>query len=289
MGLGAAIARLYLVKRIDVNALHFNLHAASVLAPGMGSLAEFRFVCRSLKPPVLAAPLELPSPQMLPANERRRASQVVKLTQACIEQVLQSCPFPVESLRSVFVTDEGTGEICQQVFQALATTRQVSPLTFSNSVQNAPAGYFSIAWRNRQSSTVVSLGLESFASGLLCAVTESLATKSPILLVAYDPVMAAPMDELLPIREATATAWIISNTKMISSAPVLASFALELEPAGINTPSTWPLWMPTSWSTHSSASALAALGLLDAPAGTAYRTPFGAQILSLRRTDGEHS
>ena len=272
-----------------MSALHFNLHAASVLAPGMGSLAELRSICRSLKPPMLSAALPLPSPQMLPANERRRASQAVKLTQACIEQVLLSCPFPAESLRSVFITDEGTGEICQQILEALATTRQVSPLIFSNSVQNAPSGYFSIAWRNRQSSTVVSLGLESFASGLLCAVTESLATECPVLLVAYDPVMAAPMDELLPIREATATAWVISDTKKTSSAPVLASFALELERAGINAPSIWPTWLPRTWSAHSSASALAALGLLEAPSGTAYRMPFGAQLLCLRRMDGGQS
>ena len=272
-----------------MSSLHFNLHAASVVAPGMGSLAEFRAVCRSLQPPMLPAFLPLPSPQMLPASERRRASQVVKLTQACIEQVLQSCPFPVESLRSVFITDEGTGEICQQILEALSTTRQVSPLTFSNSVLNAPSGYFSIAWRNRQSSTVASLGLESFASGLLCAVTESLATKCPVLLVAYDPIMSAPMDELLPIREATATAWVISDTKIASTAPVLASFALDLKPAGMNTPSRWPTWLPTSWSAHSSASALAALGLLEAPTDATYRMTLGAQLLSLRRMDGKRS
>ena len=110
---------------------------------------------------------------MLPANERRRASQAVRLALACIEQALQASPFPVETLRSVFATDEGTGEVCQQMLEALATTRQVSPLLFPNSVHNAPSGYFSIAWRNRQPATVVSLGLESFASGLLCAVTEA--------------------------------------------------------------------------------------------------------------------
>jgi hypothetical protein len=79
---------------------------------------------------------------MLPANERRRASQVVRLTQACIEQALRDCPFPAGSLRSVFATDEGTGEICRQVLEAVATTREVSPLVFANSVQNAPSGLF---------------------------------------------------------------------------------------------------------------------------------------------------
>ena len=285
MVLEAATARLSLEKWIDVSSLHFHLHAASVLAPGVTSLAQLRSICRDNQPPLSAEALQLPSPEMLPANERRRASQVVRLTQACIQQVLKDCPFPVESLRSVFATDEGTGEVCQQVLQAVTTTRQVSPLMFSNSVQNAPSGYFSISWRNRQSSTVVSLGLESFASGLLCAVTEAMACKQPVLLVAYDPAMTAPMDELLSIREATATAWVISSGVKSDCTPVLASFALELEHIGSHSPTAWPTWLPTKWATHSSASALAALGLLEAPTETTYRMTFGAQLLCLRRLD----
>lgn len=253
------------------------------MAPGITSLAQLRSICRNNQLPVSAEDLQLPSPEMLPANERRRASQVVRLTQACIQQALENCPFPVESLRSVFATDEGTGEVCQRVLEAVTTTRQVSPLIFSNSVQNAPSGYFSISWRNRQSSTVVSLGLESFSSGLLCAVTEAIDCAQPVLLVAYDPPMTSPMDELLSIREATATAWIISAGAKSDSPPALASFALRLERTGVHTPSAWPTWLPTRWAAHSSASALAALGLLEASPETTYRTTFGAQLLCLER------
>ena len=253
----------------------------------MTSLVELRSICGSGECPASLAPLQLPSPAMLPANERRRASQVVRLTQVCIEQALRDSPFPAASLRSVFATDEGTGEICQQMLQAVATTREVSPLVFANSVQNAPSGYFSIAWDNQQSSTVVSLGLESFASGLLCAVTEAIASTQPVLLVAYDPAMTAPMDELLPIREATATAWIISGVAPVAGVPALGSFAIGLEPDGIQESTRFPTWLPSHWAMHSSAAALAALGLLEAPAGTVYRTPLGAQTLCLLRLPGD--
>ncbi|MGB4117579.1 MAG: beta-ketoacyl synthase chain length factor [Polaromonas sp.] len=265
-------------------ALHFHLHAASVLAPGMTSLAQLRAICRSHQVPDSLEKLQLPSPDMLPVNERRRASQVVRLTQACIQQVLESSPFPVESLRSVFATDEGTGEICQQVLQAVTTTGQVSPLAFSNSVQNAPSGYFSISWHNRQSSTVVSLGLESFASGLLCAVTETISSQQPVLLVAYDPPMTALMNELVAIHEATATAWVISSGESHAGAPRLASFALELENAGSHSATAWPAWLPTRWSTHSSASGFAALSLLEAAEQTTYRMTLGSQFLCLQRS-----
>src|SRR5690606_23286141 len=165
-------------------------------------------------------------------NERRRTSQVVRLILACIEQTLQSSPFPGDTIRSVFATDEGTGEVCQQLLGALATTRQISPLLFPNSVLNAPSGYFSIAWRNRQPITVVSQGLQSFAGGLLCAVTETVATRQPVLLVAYDPAMTSPLNELLPVTEPTATAWILSAALVPEDIELLGSFALNLEPAG---------------------------------------------------------
>jgi hypothetical protein len=266
--------------------LCFDLHAAGVLAPGMASLAELRATCRSGLPPPVSASLVLPNPAMLPANERRRASQVVRLTLACIDQALRSSPFPVENLHSVFATDEGTGEVCQQMMEALATTRQVSPLMFPNSVHNAPSGYFSIAWRNRQSATVASQGPESFASGLLCAVSEATATGQPVLFVAYDPAMTVPINELLSTAEPTATAWILSAGGGRTEAPVLGSFALVLEPAALSIPTPLPVWLPPRWAVNSSARALAALGLLEAAPNTPLLLALGGQVVNLQCVDG---
>jgi hypothetical protein len=267
-----------------VKELRFHLHAAGVLAPGLTSLAQLRAVSSGAQA-YAPAPLQLPSPAMLPSHERRRASQAVRLALACIAQALESSPFPAETLRSVFATDEGTGEVCQQMLETLSTTRQVSPLLFPNSVLNAPSGYFSIAWRNRQPTNAVSMGLESFACGLLCAVTESLATNEPVMLVAYDPVMPPPMNEVLPVEEATASAWIISTGAPGEGVPVLASFTLVVE-AELQLPPPLPSWLPAAWTGHSSARGLAALGLLDAQAGAACRLPLGAQLLTLQRVDG---
>lgn len=261
--------------------LRFDLHAAAVLAPGLGSLADLRAACRS-GVCCESGTTALPVPTALPPNERRRASQAVKLALSCIEQVLPSSPFPADALRAVFASDEGTGEVCGQMLEALATTRQVSPLLFPNSVHNAASGYFSIAWRNRRSATVVSLGVESFAAGLLCAATEAEATREPVLLVAYDPVMAAPMDELLPVVEATASAWILSAAQ--GGGTALAPFELSLDPPAPPTP--LPGWLPARWRDNSSAQALAALGLLEAAPGEERRLMFGARSLSLRRVDG---
>lgn len=270
----------------NMNSLRFNLYAASVLAPGFASLAQLRAVCRGDKP-YDYEPLRLPSPAMLPSHERRRASQVVRLVLACVAQALQDSPFPPDALRSVFATDEGTGEVCQQMLEAVTTTRQISPLLFPNSVHNAPSGYFSIAWRNRQPATLVSLGLESFASGLVCAVTEAAASRQPVLLVVYDPAMTTPLNELLAVREATACAWVISSGMPNVAAPHWGSFTMELGPAGAQSPSPLPPWFPESLAAQCSAHGLAALGLLEASDDTVYRLSFGAQMLSLRCCAGE--
>jgi hypothetical protein len=266
-----------------MTSLSFRLHAAGVLAPGLASLSELRAVSSGAAP-YTSAPLKLPSSALLPAHERRRASQPVRLVLACIEQALEACTFPAKDMRSVFATDEGTGEVCQQMLDTLATTRQVSPLLFPNSVLNAPSGYFSIAWRNVQPATVVSLGLESFASGLLCAVTEAAAAARPVLLVVYDPGMTSPLSELLPVHEATASAWIISSGPVDEAAPVLCTFSLALGRAGTQSATPHPAWLPASWAAHSSARGLAALGLLEAEAGTPCRLSLGGQMLTLQRT-----
>ena len=85
----------------------------------------------------------------------------------------------------------------------------MSPLLFHNSVHNAPAGYFSIAYQNHLPAVSVSMGCESFAAGLLCAVSEACTSRQPVLFLAYDAPLPEPMRALLPIEQATASAWII--------------------------------------------------------------------------------
>lgn len=268
-------------------ALQFNLYAAGVLAPGISSLPELLALRRTGAPGAIPA-LELPSPKALPANERRRASQVVRLALTCAEQALRTGPFPADALRTVFASDEGTGEICQQMFEALATTRQISPLLFHNSVHNAPSGYFSIGYQNRQSATSVSLGQESFASGLLCAASEARSSGQPVLLVTYDPAMTEPMCSLLPVVHATATAWIIaSGSELASGQAALASFELSLHPAGTQAEPVPPAWLPAAWAANSSALGLVALALVDATQDhTTCEFRLGAQMLRIERVNG---
>ena len=268
-----------------MSGLRFDLHAASVLAPGIASLDDLRTACRGDRLPDTTTSFALPAPEGLPANERRRASQIVRVALACIEPALKASPFPVDTLRTVFATDEGTGEVCQQMLEVLSTTRQISPMLFANSVMNAASGYFSIARSNRQPATVISAGADSFAGGLVCAATEAVTTLQPVLYVCYDAAMTSPMDELLPYKEPLASAWILSAPSLTTPAP-LASVALQFEKAN-GTLTSPPPWLPARWRSQSAANALAALGVLLDDGGDAYRCAIGGLTLSLCRARGE--
>ena len=271
--------------------LRFLLHSVGVLAPGVSSLSELLALYRTRQPGVAPA-LVLPSPAMLPANERRRASQVVRLVLACAQQAFATSRYAADQLRSVFASDEGTGEVCQQMLEALVSTGQVSPLLFHNSVHNAPSGYFSIAYQNHQPAVSVSMGCESFAGGLLCAVSEACTSAQPVLFLAYDAPLPEPMRSLLPIEQATASAWIISSDEgtggIDAAAGVpdrtpLGCFELSLHATGACGDQA-PTWLPAAWSANSSARSFDVLALLADGHGSR-EFPLGAQRLRVALVD----
>ncbi|NLZ11250.1 MAG: beta-ketoacyl synthase chain length factor [Alcaligenaceae bacterium] len=255
----------------------FHLQAASVLAPDLPNLDALFHTARTHLPIHAQMPLQLPAPAKLPANERRRASQAVRLVLACLHELETQTGQPVSSLRSIFATNDGTGEISQRMLETLATTREISPLVFPNSVHNAAAGYFSIAYKNHQPSTVISQGKDSFAAGLLCALTEALALNEPVLLVCFDPAMTGPMLEQLPIHQATACALVVStrDTDTPPLAKIHAKLSLDEQP------DHFPDWLPSEWQHQSAAYGFSVLGCIATRSTQPVRLKLGKQTLSL--------
>ncbi|MDB5820106.1 MAG: hypothetical protein JWQ11_3746 [Rhizobacter sp.] len=291
-------------------ALHFDLIAAGVLAPGIGSIGQL--IERAATSQRLDSPIDgtashgasgrgdrfigtmpgrtgaqaseaflAPSSTALPANERRRASAVVRLALACAEQALAFRPDLAACVRLVFASDEGVGDVSHQMLDALANDRPLSPLVFANSVHNAPSGYFSIAHHNRRPSISLSSGAQSFAGGLLCAAAEAEATGEPVLFVSYDSPLPMPLRSLLSISQPSASAWLIVAPDSMPPDPVMASFGVELIDLDVRdggaridvTPLQRPIdhrphWLPATWTSNSSALGIAALGLLAEASGT---------------------
>ncbi|MUG78708.1 hypothetical protein GM608_00500 [Bombella sp. ESL0380] len=131
--------------------------------------------------------LTLPPPASLPANERRRASQVIRLAMLCAEEACQQAGCHAGDLPAIFASSNGDGFIINRILESLASPAgAVSPSLFHNSVHNAPAGYWMISHKSHQ--PAVSLGLhdETLPAALLKAAAEAHAEEKPVLFCLYD-------------------------------------------------------------------------------------------------------
>lgn len=148
--------------------------------------------------------------KFLPANERRRASEIVRLSLDVGFEALQESATAANSVATVFATSGGDGYAVHETCLALATEqREVSPTRFHNSVHNAPAGYWNIAAGSQQPSISVSGYDASFAVGLLEAATVVHSRHCAVLLVASDIAYPFPLASVRPMKGGFATALLL--------------------------------------------------------------------------------
>ncbi|PJK09322.1 hypothetical protein CO614_06840 [Lysobacteraceae bacterium NML120232] len=139
-----------------------------------------------------------PSPQLLAANERRRAPESVAVALDVALAACQMAGRDAASLPSVFVSTHGDLGITDYMSQTLASgdPASVSPTRFHNSVHNAAAGYWTIGAGCMYPTTAISAGIASFAQGLLEALTQLQAGEPAVLLAAYDARAHGPLAEV---------------------------------------------------------------------------------------------
>ena len=166
-------------------------------APGMPSWDAARAVARGGDPDAEA--LRRPAPQLLPANERRRAPDSVAVA---LEVALAACTAAGRdpaSLPSVFASTHGDLGITDYICSTLASdARALSPTRFHNSVHNAAAGYWTIGAGCHAPTTAISSFDASFAQGLLEALAQLQAGADAVLLVGYDAPSAGPLAKVSP-------------------------------------------------------------------------------------------
>lgn len=155
----------------------------------------------------------VPAPQRLPATERRRAGTVVKAALVAADQAVAMAGADAALLPTVFTSSTGDPANCHILLEALARPheeRVVSPTRFTNSVHNAPAGYWHIAAASRAASTSLAAYDASFAAGLLEAAAQCAASGAPVLLVAADVPYPEPLHTLRPLADSAAVALLIA-------------------------------------------------------------------------------
>lgn len=232
------------------------LDAIGVAAPGIESWGNLQQILRgeiAYEP----TPLSRYTPQSLPANERRRASQLVRLAFRSIEQILSQ--LPDSGYSSVFCSSGGDYDIFHKICSALALPEKiVSPTQFHNSVHNAPAGYWGIATQNKHPSTTISAFDYSFVMGLVDCVCQLQNEAQQVLLASYDMVPPEPISFSRNVVADFSASFLFSKQQNSKS---LCKISVESTPNS-NTPNT--LSQAALESLRTGNAAARCLGLLSA-------------------------
>jgi hypothetical protein len=189
--------------------LTVHISGIGVLGPGLADWATGQALLHEGGPWQHAA-TAIPAPNRLPATERRRAGNVVKASIVVADQALAMSGLDAATLPTVFTSSTGDPGNCHILCEALAQPeRLVSPTRFTNSVHNAPAGYWHIATQSRAASTSLAAFDASFAAGLQEAAVQCVATGAAVLLVACDVPYPEPLHALRPVADVFAVALVL--------------------------------------------------------------------------------
>jgi hypothetical protein len=196
--------------------------------PGLNGWAASRAVLAGDGESYQPAPVIVPPSPLLPANERRRTVQTVKLALAVGAEAFAAARCDAAQVATVFTSSGGDGETLHEILETLASPEPaLSPTRFHNSVHNAPAGYWSMANRSRAASSSLCCHDASFAAGLLEAVVQATVEGCPVALIAYD------LPYLEPLHAVRSIGATFGAALLLAPAASDASFArVELELRG---------------------------------------------------------
>ncbi|HVX05451.1 MAG TPA: beta-ketoacyl synthase chain length factor [Rhodanobacteraceae bacterium] len=188
-----------------------SLHVVGIgaWAPGASDWQRLRGILRGEATPADDAPAR-PAGTMLPAAERRRAPDGVRLVADIAAQAVAMAGIDPANLPCVFASTHGELAITDYVCETLARTPlEMSPTKFHNSVLNAPAGYWTIATGCTAASSAVTAHHRSFAAGLLEAAVFACAEDVPVLFASSDVASAGPLGDMTRTTLAFGTALVL--------------------------------------------------------------------------------
>lgn len=138
-----------------------------------------------------------PGADLLPAAERRRAPDSVRLAAEVARQACAAAAIDPATLPCVFASSHGDVAITDYVCETLARAPgDLSPTKFHNSVLNAPAGYWTIATGCTAASSALTARHASFAAGLLESATLACADDIPVLCACCDVASTGPLAQM---------------------------------------------------------------------------------------------
>ena len=192
-----------------MSALRVRVAGIGIAGPGLPNWPVAAEILRGVRT-YQSEPWPRYKPERLPANERRRATSLVRLAFQACEEAIADEAMEASTLASVFASSGGDMDISTRICEMLAQDQTaLSPTQFHNSVHNAAAGYWSIATSARGPSCSLSGHDGTAAAGLLEAASLVAHEQQPTLLAVYDIPTPAPLHAKRPIDEPLAWALVL--------------------------------------------------------------------------------
>jgi len=198
-------------------ALRGYVEGIGLLGPGLSGWDASRPVLAGRAPFRAEAPA-VPASELLPPAERRRTGLPVKLALAVGREALVNAGRDAGTTATVFTASCGDGQNLHDMCESLASAeREVSPTRFHNSVHNAAAGYWGIATRSPEASTSLCAYDASFSAGLLEAMSQVVAHRVRVALLAYDQPYPEPLHRARTIGGVFAAALVLAPDRSARS------------------------------------------------------------------------
>ncbi len=166
-----------------------------------------------------------PKPEIIPANERRRAPLSVRLAVESSWQAAQNAQIDPKELTCVFVSGLGDTQLTDYMCKVLAgETKELSPTKFHNSVHNAAAGYWTISTGCEKAANSVAGFQNSVSLALMEAMLQCQQEHKTILLTFFDAPVSKVLEDIMGSGTSFAFSMIIAPADQGDSAkPILAA------------------------------------------------------------------
>ena len=180
-----------------------------------------------------------PKPEVIPANERRRAPLPVRLAVETSSQACNHAGINPSELASVFVSGLGDTQLTDYMCKVLAgENKALSPTKFHNSVHNAAAGYWTISTDCMQAANSVAGFGESVSLTLMESLIQAQAEQRALLLTFYDAPSSPVLKELLKNEHSFSVSIVIAPTSLVSA--TANTVGPELSASVVQQNVTWP-------------------------------------------------
>lgn len=195
-------------------------------SPYFGNWSDF---CGGVKTGEWQSEVKL-QPDLIPAKNRRRAPQLVKMAVEVMSQACEMAATEPQDVATVFSSVMGDMPITDYLCRALSQTpKLVSPTKFHNSVHNAAPGFWSITTGAFTAGTAVSAFEYTPSMALLEACVLAAEEQQPVLLVTQEVAATPPLMSVCPAEQPFSAALLLAPTGF-SKKPLFAlEFGLENE------------------------------------------------------------